>query len=91
MAITKYEGKTFTNQTFQLEESWFVNCVLRGCFIFYRGGPFELENATFDDKCQWKFQGEARNTVQLLQMIGMLKGQPVPPQAVLNTPKGPVN
>src|ERR1700682_1046603 len=28
MPITKYEGRTLTQQTFKLEESWFVNCVL---------------------------------------------------------------
>jgi len=34
MPITKYEGKTFENQVFKLEECWFVNCVLRRCVIF---------------------------------------------------------
>lgn len=80
MPITKYEGKTFENQVFKLEECWFVNCVLRRCVIFYSGGPYELLNATFDN-CQWKFQGPANQTFQLLTQIGVLKpGQAPPPQ-----------
>lgn len=26
MPMTRYEGRTFSKQVFQLEESWFVNC-----------------------------------------------------------------
>ena len=84
MPITKYEGQTFTAQTFKLEECWFVNCVLRECVIFYSGGSYELENATFQN-CQWKFQGDAQHTVVLLTQIGLLRGQQTPPQMTLNT------
>jgi len=88
MPITKYEGRTFTRQTFQLEECWFVNCVLKECTIFYSGGSYEMENARFDN-CQWKFQNEAQRTMTLLTMIGLIKVQQIPPQSTLNT--GPVN
>ncbi|MGA9527904.1 MAG: hypothetical protein WBS24_07310 [Terriglobales bacterium] len=88
MPITKYEGQTFTKKVFQLEECWFVNCVLRECVIFYSGGAYEVENATFDN-CEWKFQNQARNTVFLLTNIGMLRAEEVPPQAILNS--GPVH
>jgi hypothetical protein len=88
MPITKYEGRTIENQVFQLEECWFVNCVLRRCTIFYAGGSYELQNATFDN-CQWKFQGLASHTCTLLSMIGLLPAQQ-PPQAPRTLNTGPV-
>ena len=88
MPITKYEGQTFTKKAFQLEECWFVNCVLKECTIFFSGGSFELENARFEN-CQWKFQNEAQRTMQLMTMIGLIKVQQTPPKSTLNT--GPVN
>ncbi len=40
MPIAKYEGRTIEHQVFQLEECWFVNCILRECTIFYpQGSP----------------------------------------------------
>jgi hypothetical protein len=79
MAITRYEGQTFTKKVFQLEECWFVNCVLRECYVFYSGGSYLWENTTFEN-CQWKFQGPAAQTVNLLALIGLLKpGQAPPP------------
>jgi hypothetical protein len=88
MAITKYEGQTFTGKVFQLEECWFVNCVLRECTIFYRGGSYDLVNTNFD-RCQWKFQDDAQRTCVLLSQIGLLPAQPTPPQMTkLNS--GPV-
>jgi hypothetical protein len=88
VAVTKYEGQTFTKKVFQLEECWFVNCVLRECTIFYSGGAYEVDNATFDN-CEWKFQNEARNTFFLLTNIGMLRAEQIPPQAILNS--GPIH
>ncbi len=81
MPITKYEGRTFKQQVFQLEECWFVNCVLRECVIFYAGGPFEMTNATFEN-CQWKFQGAAALTAQLMTSIGMIKPGQTPPAQI---------
>jgi hypothetical protein len=89
MPITKYEGRTFTNQAFQLEECWFINCVLRECVIFYGGGTYEFQNTTFQN-CQWKFQDRARNTCQLLVMIGLLQPGQAPPEMIPNI-GGPVN
>jgi hypothetical protein len=79
MPVTKYVGQTFKEATFQLEECWFINCILRQCTIFYRGGSYELENATFDN-CQWKFQDQAQRTCVLLSQIGLLPAQQTPPQ-----------
>jgi hypothetical protein len=84
MPITKYEDQTFTKKTFQLEECWFVNCVLRECTIFYSGGSYEMENARLEN-CQWKFQNEAQRTFLLLTQIGVIKAQQIPPQSILST------
>src|SRR5215471_11131577 len=55
-----------------------VSCAV--ALFFYSGGPYELLNATFDN-CQWKFQGPANQTFQLLTQIGVLKpGQAPQPQ-----------
>jgi hypothetical protein len=88
MPITKYEGQTLVKKTLVLEECWLVNCVLRECVIFYSGGPYELANATFD-QCQWKFQGAASLTFQLLAMIGLLPKSQIPVQ--MKPPSGPLN
>ena len=82
MPITKYEGMTLTKKVIVLEETWLVNCVLRGCVIFYSGGSFDVVNATFDS-CEWKFQGAAPLTFSLMSMIGLIP----PPQ--LPTPVQP--
>ena len=81
MPITRYEGRTFTKQVFQLEECWFINCVLRECVLFYGGGRFEFANTTFAN-CSWKFDAEARNTMQLLSQIGLLKPGQAPPAEI---------
>jgi hypothetical protein len=88
MPIAKYEGQTFTKKVFQLEECWFVNCVLKECTIFYSGGSYEMENTRLEN-CQWKFQNEAQRAFLLLTSIGLIKVQQIPPQATLNT--GPAN
>jgi hypothetical protein len=81
MPIVRYEGRTFTKQVFELEECWFVNCVLRECTLMYGGGRYELENTSFAE-CNWKFHGEARNTMQLLSLIGLIKPGQAPPQQI---------
>lgn len=78
MAITRYEGRTFTKQVFQLEECWFINCVLHQCYIFYAGGSYLWENTTFEN-CEWKFQGASAQTLNLLIQIGLLKPGQTPP------------
>jgi hypothetical protein len=81
MPITKYEGRAFTNQVFQVEECWFINCVLRECCLFYAGGSYLWENTTFEN-CQWKFQGPAAQTMNLIGLIGLLKQGQAPPSTL---------
>ena len=73
--MTRYEGKTFTKSAFVIEESYFINCVLRECDLFYSGGDSEWMNTMFEN-CHWHFRGPALKTIQLAQMLGMLP----PPQ-----------
>lgn len=89
MPITKYEGQTLANRVLVVEEVWLVNCVLHGCVLFYSGGPFQMENVSSDNRCQWKFSGAALQTIGLLTMIGLLR---MPQTAVqITPPTGPVN
>ncbi len=79
--MTKYEGKTLANATFSVEESFFLNCVLRECDLFYSGGDFDWTNCQFEN-CRWHFRGPSGKTMQLMQTLGMLK----PPQALPPSP-----
>jgi hypothetical protein len=88
MSITKYQNQTLVDRAFQLEECWFVNCVLKGCTIFYAGGSYELEQTRMEN-CQWKFQNEAQRTCTLLSQIGLLPSPQIHPQTL--QPSGPVN
>lgn len=75
--MTKYEGKTLNKATFVVEDSFFLNCELHDCDLFYSGGDFEWVNVKFEN-CRWHFRGPALKTVQMQQMIGMLKAGPIP-------------
>ena len=77
-SIMKYEGQSFEKKTFILEECYFVNCVLKECDLFYSGGDFEMTNARMEH-CHWHFRGPALKTIQLAQLLGMLKSQQTPP------------
>ena len=85
MTINKYEGKTFTKQSFVMDESFFLNCVLDDCDLFYSGGDVDWLNLKWEANCRWHFRGPALKTFQLMQMIGMLKNpQQAPPTPVSN-------
>ncbi len=88
MPITKYEGQTLIKKVIVLEECWIVNCILRECVIFYSGGSYDLVHAQLEN-CQWKFQGPANMTAQLLSLIGLLPKPQIPGQFA--PPSGPVN
>jgi hypothetical protein len=82
--MTKYQNQTLTGQAFQIEDCWFVNCVLKECTIFFSGGSYEMENTSFQN-CQWKFQNEAQRTCQLLSQIGLLPPMQLPLQTKMPT------
>jgi hypothetical protein len=71
MALKRYVNQTLTNEVFDIEECWFVNCVLKQCTLSYSGGSWDLENTKLEN-CQWKFRDSAQRTCQLLSQIGLL-------------------
>jgi hypothetical protein len=78
MPIAKYEGKTFERVAFVVEESFFVNCVLKECDLFFAGGDSEWINTSFQN-CRWHWRGPAVKTIQMLTQLGILKQSPPPP------------
>jgi hypothetical protein len=78
MMMNKYEGKTLSKQAFIVEECFFLNCVLNDCDLFYSGGDPDWANVKFEN-CRWHFRGPARQTMQLMQMVGMLNAPQTPP------------
>jgi hypothetical protein len=77
MTINRYEGKTFTKQSFVMDESFFINCVLSDCDLFYSGGDADWMNLTWEN-CRWHFRGPALKTMQLMQTVGMMTTPPPP-------------
>jgi hypothetical protein len=89
MPLAVYEGMKLTGKHFVVEETIFRNCTLVNCWLYYSGGAFEWENTNFQD-CNWGFRGAARDTIQVLTSIGLLKpGQTPPPN--LHVDKGKLN
>ena len=84
--MNKYEGKTLVKATFVVEESFFLNCVLRDCDLFYSGGDSEWINVQFDN-CRWHFRGPALKTIQTMQQIGMLKPAQIPVPSPVSSSK----
>lgn len=87
MNIVKYQNQTFVDQTFRVEECWFVNCTLKNCALFYSGGIPQLENSRMEN-CKWNFEGAAQQTIGVLTMIGALR---LPPPNIQQPSAGPVN
>jgi hypothetical protein len=77
MPITVHQDDTITGSTLVIEEHVFINCKLKNCRLYYSGGAFEWINTSFEN-CQWGFRGAARDTVQLLGTIGLLKPGEIP-------------
>lgn len=81
MPITVHQNESIMASNMVLEEHYFVNCKLKNCRLFYSGGGYEFLNTTFEN-CAWTFVERAKDTVQLLVTIGMLKPGQTPPQNI---------
>jgi hypothetical protein len=78
MPVNIHHGETLKNAAYRIEEHVFNNCKLTNCDLFYDGGSFGWTNTTFEN-CRWTFRGAARDTVQLLSTLGLIKAGQVPP------------
>jgi hypothetical protein len=77
-----FKGQQFEDRSFSLEETVFHDCQLKKCHLFYSGGDVEMTNTNIEN-CQFHWRGPAKNTVWLLQLLGMLrtsKEQQIPGQ-----------
>jgi hypothetical protein len=72
-----HRDKTFSSQSFELEDISFINCQLKDCDLFYSGGDFDFQECRFES-CRFHWRGHAKNTVSLLQSIGALRPQMLP-------------
>ena len=74
-----YEDQNMSDQSFILEEVVFIRCRLKNCDLFYSGGDFEWVETNFEG-CRFHWRGPAKNTLMLLQGMGLMKpptqGQP---------------
>jgi len=57
------------------DETSFVECEFNGCEIRYSGGRFASSHTAFNNP-KWVFTGAARNTIELLKVLGVLQGNP---------------
>ena len=64
--------RTIENQTIILDETRLVNCTLRHCMVFYRGGDYHFENTSFPH-CTIRLEGAAKRTQRFLGDLGFLK------------------
>jgi hypothetical protein len=78
-----------SGQSFVVDNVVFINCHLTDCDFFYSGGDFEWTNSTFDG-CRFHWRGPARNTLALLQALGLLK-PPIKEQQQIPLTAGKVN
>jgi hypothetical protein len=72
MPITVHNNESLNNGAYRIEEHIFNNCKLTNCLLAYDGGPFQWMNCTFEN-CQWNFRGAARDTIQILNTLGLMK------------------
>jgi hypothetical protein len=76
--IKVYEDKTLNDQSFILDDVVFIRCRLKNCDLFYAGGDYEWVETHFEN-CRFHWRGPAKNTVALLQGMGILPLQPPVP------------
>ncbi len=73
-----YRNQTFQGKSFILENVAFLKCKLSDCDLYYSGGDFEWAETSFES-CRFHWRGPAKNTLALLQTMGMLP-TPTPPK-----------
>lgn len=68
------EAREIADQIVELDGKAFLNQHLLRCILVYRGGtPPIMRDSVFTD-CSFRFEGEARNTLDFLQGIAAGEG-----------------
>lgn len=63
------KGKTFRDQTIEIDGKHYVNCQFFGCkVIFFGYEPVKFEGCLFSH-CEWVFDGPAENTLLFLSAL----------------------
>lgn len=62
-------NKVFDNKEIRLDGQTFKGCTFNGCTLVFGGGhpPSLVENVF--NRCSWKFDGEAANTLAFLAAL----------------------
>lgn len=83
-----YQDKSLSDQIFDLEECVFINCTLKDCDVFYSGGDFEFSELKLDNT-RMHFRGPAKSTIQLAQILKMVREPSQIPSQVTMTSQKP--
>ncbi len=87
-SVKVYQGKTYHDESFILEDCVFVECHLKNCDLFFSGGDTEWVNTKFEN-CRFHWRGPAKSTMALLQVLGILPQQPPAPNPPISTATKP--
>ena len=67
---------SYNHQTVVLDGESFSNCDFAACRLVYSGGPLpEFEGCRFD-KCDWKFEDAASQTLAYLKLMWSVGAKP---------------
>jgi hypothetical protein len=76
--------QTLEGASLILEDNCFIDCVLRDCDLYFSGGDFEWQNTTFDN-CRFHWRGAAKNTLELIRTMGLLRDLTPPKAGITKT------
>jgi hypothetical protein len=66
-----FRNQSFEGRFFDLDDTVFFECNLKNCDLFYAGGDIQIVNTKMDN-CRFQWRGAAKNTVFVLQSLGVL-------------------
>jgi hypothetical protein len=65
----KFSGRTFSNETINLDDNEFYDCTFIGCRLIYAGGETTLAGNSYDELTTYTFSGAAANTLAILSAL----------------------